>query len=648
MPANGIRQHAAVLLGYLCVALAYAWPLPMQFGTALLGPVSSDLGVYVWNIWVFRHEIVAHGNFPFLTSEILPLTPPVPLTLHNYTTAANLVAFPLQPWLGVAATFNLLTLASGVLAAYAMFLMIRRATGDAAAGWLAGLAFGFSPFMSARAMEHFSLIQAAPLPLFVLLFDKLRAKPSFGIAAATGACVAWAFLSDPYYAVYCLLIAGTMLGCAAFDIRLSRVATPVGLRLALTLVLVCLGGLIVGVILRGGGRFEVLGLRVSITRLYTPVLVFVVLLFVRVVMSVRPRVTWLPSMPPMRAVVMLGATCALLLAPVLTPMVLAYRESQWISPPVLWRSSAPGLDLFSLFVPNPMHPWVRPLVEEGLRLSPGGFVENVAAIPWTLVALVAAGMTLAWRRMPRFWILFTGLFILLALGPFIRIGGVLTYLPTPWTLLRYVPVIGAARMPQRFSILVMLGVAALAAYALHALRPRLKRPALFTAAVSGLLLLEMMPAPRTMHTAAVPSVFRRIADDPREVRVLNLPFGLRDGLSSHGNTSAAAQYYQTVHQKPILGGYLSRLPQRDVDDYDRRRVTGALMRLSARREVSPERQADAIARARESVRELNVGYVVADTSRCPPELLAFAIEAFGLVHVTTDGDFALYRSTLLD
>ena len=36
-------------------------------------------------------------------------------------------------------------------------------------------------------------------------------------------------------------------------------------------------------------------------------------------------------------------------------------------------------------------------------------------------------------------------FGLLALGPFVHVAGVNTYLPTPWTLLRYVPLIGEAR-----------------------------------------------------------------------------------------------------------------------------------------------------------------------------------------------------------
>ena len=61
---------------------------------------------------MFRHEIVANHRLPFLTSEILALSPPVPLALHNYTTFANILAFPLIPLLGVVRTFNVLVLAA--------------------------------------------------------------------------------------------------------------------------------------------------------------------------------------------------------------------------------------------------------------------------------------------------------------------------------------------------------------------------------------------------------------------------------------------------------------------------------------------------------------------------------------------------------
>ena len=643
-----VLRQAAVFLAYIAIAAAFAWPLPLHVGSAFPGDVAGDLGVYVWNLWVFRHEIVAHGHLPFMTVEILPLAAPVPLALHNYTTAANAAAFFLLPVFGTVATFNLLTLLSSALAAYGMFLLARRVTGDSHAAWVAGLAFGFCPFMNARATAHFSLVQAAPLPLFILLFDRFRRRPSFHLAVATGACVAWAFLSDPYYAVYCLLISGAMLVHAACDVRIGHVCAPSWPRHALTALLVCLAGLIAGIVIRGGGRFELFGLRVSMTRLYTPVLVFTVLLLFRLGLSIRPYVTLVGAPPPLRAVVVLGLTCAVLLSPVLSALSLEFRRSGWINPPTLWRSSPPGADLLSFFLPNPLHPWWRHLTENGLAREPGGFVENVVAIPWTVILIVSVGAVSAWARLPRFWIVLTAFFALLALGPFVHAAGVLTYVPGPWALLRYVPVIGAARMPQRFAIVVMIGMAMLMAHVVRDLRLRARRAWVVTAVITVILAFELVPAPRPLYSASVPSVYEIIARDPRPVRVLNLPFGLRDGLSSHGNTNAAWQYYQTVHQKPIMGGYLSRLPKKGVDLYSARPVIRKLFKLSAGDVPSAEKTREAAALAHEMRHELNIGYVVIDSALASPELAEFARQAFDLEFVAVDGTYQLFRSRLLD
>src|SRR5882757_2929491 len=123
--ALAMRRHALALTGYVLVALAFSWPLPLHLWTALPGPVSGDTGVYVWNLWVFRHAIVAHREMPFFTLEILALAPAMPLTLQNYTTVANVIAFPLIPLLGLVATFNVLVIASGVVSALAMFVCTR-------------------------------------------------------------------------------------------------------------------------------------------------------------------------------------------------------------------------------------------------------------------------------------------------------------------------------------------------------------------------------------------------------------------------------------------------------------------------------------------------------------------------------------------
>ena len=284
------------MLGYVCVALAFSWPLPLRLADAMLGLPAGDAGVYVWNLWVFRHELVNNHHLPFLTSEILALNTPVPLALHNYTTFANLLALPLIPVLGVLRTFNVLVIASGVMTSFAMYVYGRHRTGDAAAAWIGGLLFGFSPFMSARAGEHFSLTLAAPLPIFGLLMYRIWSAPSLPLACAAGATVAWAFLSDAYFAVYCLLIAAFTAIYSMFSMeRQTPTVRRIWWRSLADLAIICVAGLVVGMLLRGGGRMDVLGIRVSVTRLYTPVLLLTLLVLIRVWISIRLRFTLVPN-----------------------------------------------------------------------------------------------------------------------------------------------------------------------------------------------------------------------------------------------------------------------------------------------------------------------------------------------------------------
>ena len=644
MPAKALRREVAALLGYVCVALVFAWPLPLRMAEAMIGLPGGDAGVYVWNLWVFRHEIVQHHRLPFLTSEILALSDPVPLVLHNYTTFANLLAFPLIPVLGVLRTFNALVMASGVLSGYAMYWYARHRTGDAVAAWVGGLLFGFSPFMSARAAEHFSLTLAAPLPVFGLLMYRLYEAPSTRLACAAGATVAWAFLCDTYYAVYCLLIAGFTVGYSVFSVeRQSLTVRRHWPRAVVNLAIICVAGLIVGMILRGGGRMDLFGFRVSLTRLYTPVLVLTLLIGVRVWMSIRPRLVRVVNITPYaQATILAGLVCMAMLSPVLFATGSPFSERAWISPRVMWRSSPPGLDLLAFFAPNPLNPVFGGLSYDWFASMPAGFNENVASIPWVAMLVIGGGMWLGLFRPHKGWLAFTVLFALMALGPFVSIGKHLTYIPTPWAAMRYLPIVGAARMPSRMTILVMLGVSMLLAMALHDLRRGSKHARLITLVIAGLLFFELLPAPRTLHSAVLPEAYKQIAADPRPVRVLSLPFGLRDGMSSRGNYSAITQFYQTFHEKRLVGGYISRLPADSVMRYRGNPTLRVMLRLGEGTPVDADLMSRGRGAAERVMHRLQIGYVVIDLRRTPPELREFVRTAFPLTLAWSDSDYELY------
>jgi len=450
MPRRSASAVGAwILATYIVVALIQSWPLPLHLSTGLTGTPGGDTGVYVWNTWVFKHELLEQHRSPFSTETILQPDGPADLSLHNYTVFADLLAIPLQPLVGVVAAFNLVYLINVVLAASGMFLLARDFQRDEPAGtceaWLAGLLFACSPFLVARSTAHFSLAAAAPLPFFVWFLDRTWRHGRTRDAIGTGACVAWAAFSDPYYAIYCLMLGLFFVGSHLVAIRSTRIAGGSrAVRRGLDLTILTLAGLVVGVRLLSRDAVQIGALTVSMRSLYTPVLLLTALGVARMLVTLRPRLTW--TLPAglgrhVGAGMLAVGVTVLLIAPELYAIALRAVEGRMVPPPVLWRSSAPGVDLISFFLPNPNHPFTPRAVVDWVSRQPNRYEENVASLPWVaLLVIVAAWRSCGWRP-HRLWFTMALAFGILALGPFLQIAGVQTFVPTPWALLRYVPLI---------------------------------------------------------------------------------------------------------------------------------------------------------------------------------------------------------------
>ncbi len=260
-----------------------------------------------------------------------------------------------------------------------------------------------------------------------------------------------------------------------------------------------------------------------------------------------------------------------------------------------------------------------------------------------MIAIAVVAWALGWRP-SRWWTGVTCAFGLLALGPFVHVGGANTFVPGPWALLRYVPIVGLARTPARFSVVMMLGATIVMASALAWLGARFPRQRVWLVVTTALLLIwELLPAPRPLYSAAVPAIYRHVASASPNTRVLNLPFGVRDGTSSEGDFSAQSQYFQTAHGRPLIGGYLSRVSRRRRAEIRREDVLDALMILSEGRSLSSGRQQRLTEEGPAFARRSNIGFVVIDRSRASATLDALARRAFRLELVETDGAFDLYR-----
>lgn len=640
-----------VAVSYAALAVAFAWPLGRDLAGQLPGLPNGDTGVYVWNLWVFR-DALSRGEWPFATSSILALVPRVNLSLENYTVFQDLLAAPLLSFVSATVAFNLIFMSMSALTAWATYRLALTLTTHRGIAWLAGVAFAWSPVLVARSTEHMSLVAAAPLPLLVLALERAVQQPTTRRWMLAGACGAWAAYCDVYFAVFAVLLGALVLANRLVTWHIAPRTLTRSLRRWQTAVIVLTGlvSLLCVWIAATGGRTLVVGsARIHVVTLYTPMLALCVLLmalwWLRHTVGVTPTEHW--RRPVLVGVGWAVATAALMLSPWMVGVVQHVLTEGSVNPPVLWRSSPSGVDLAAFFAPNP-NSALLDVARPWLTKQPGGFVENVASIPWTM--LLAVALTWRWWRREasaRTWLARALVFGMLALGPFVHVLGFNSTAVTPWALMRYLPLVGLVRTPTRFSIVVMLAMSMLFVVALAAAHARLgrRRGGVLVVACGLALLVELSPVPRPVYAAQPPPLYNVIARDARDVRVMELPFGVRDGTFSMGQYSASSQYYQTHHQKRLTGGYLSRVPRSTRALYSGP-FFRTVMDLSAGQSPDHAPRDVLIQRGRVRMTDLNIGYVVVDTQKTPKALVDLVSAAFDLQLETSNGPLDLYTTAV--
>ena len=190
----------------------------------------------------------------------------------------------------------------------------------------------------------------------------------------------------------------------------------------------------------------------------------------------------------------------MLLAPWLYTLAARALGGRSVRYRVFWRSSPAGVDALAFLMPNPSHPLYGATWRAWLTARPGGFEENVASIPLVIFLVVLLAMWRTRTVLSRYWFALVVAFGTLALGPFMFVSGVNTHIPTPWAVLRYLPVDRRRAQPGSFQRAGDDGggrpggprPARLVAW-----HPRRRRVVL--AAVGGVLLFELLPVPRVLH-----------------------------------------------------------------------------------------------------------------------------------------------------
>jgi hypothetical protein len=208
-----------------------------------------------------------------------------------------------------------------------------------------------------------------------------------------------------------------------------------------------------------------------------------------------------------------------------------------------------------------------------------------------------------------FWLIVAVACFILALGPYVEIGG--ARLELPYALLHRV-LGNQYRTPMRFMTPAVLAATMLVCLTLDRTVLRWKwlidRVWAQRVVVAGLVLLFiwdydlLKPFPITVMPDY--QAYRSIARESGDFTVLELPIGVRTGFASVGR-GETLQYYAPFHQHPTPTGYLSRLPNEVLDYFYSDPLLGA---LTLSRGLPSQAEVDA--QLSQLIRDWNIGYVV--------------------------------------
>jgi len=422
------------------------------------------------------------------------------------------------------------------------------------------------------------------VPAFAIFFRRACQSGSPRAAIAGGLVAAATAYTSYYYFVYQALFALVFLlaWTGAIGFSTSRRFGSVASRAQTTMLVLIAGavGVAAWIALTGGGRLTLGAATLSATTPQGALTVAWALALAWALCRWQLVVsTCVPGMNVISAAAIVAVTAFAGTAPLLWQGIRLMTSGDYVTPAYFWRSAPRGVDLLAPLLGHPAHPWFRAISSHAyaaLHLDPIEAIGWFGVVP-ALILLTARAPGAGSER--RAWRAVAIVFAIWAAGPFLTIGGFDTGLKLPEILARWIPFVANARMPGRATVGVFMAIAILAAMTVRAAEGPLVRGAAVWVVIA-LAIAEFWDAPIRLTHLDAPPVYRTLAAAPPGA-VCEVPFGVGDGLSrGRGSQDRRALFYATLHEHPLVGGYLGRMPTDADARYDRMPVVGTLLRLS--------------------------------------------------------------------
>ncbi len=539
---KGVLTHLLVIALYAVLSLILTYPLITHFNTHVMGTDiwAFDEYTFIWNMWWFKHSTLDLHSNPLYSSHIFyPLG--ISLVLYTYNLFNALTSLPLQAFLGLPTIANLLNIFALTFSGYGTYLLLRYllASDDAearettlaptAAAFIGGLVYAFGSFHFVyAALGHYDMVGTQWIPFYTLFMVKTVREPGWRNPILAGVFASLALLGEMIFGVFLAFLTIIVAGFA-------------GRRRVLNL--------------EFGKRFGLILVTVLVTYFWVGI-------------------------------------------PILGEFLnTEYALEGW------GHSERLLVDLFGFTKPTALHPlfgtdWTEELTM--VREGTARFVDvNTVFLGWVVLIMALWAAVRYWTR-TKAWAVGALTSAVLAMGPLLHINGRSTFdldgllvnVPLPFIVLHYIPIVRANRVPNRFSAMLMLCLAVLVGFTAMAILRRFNRRDVLLGAgglLALLIVFEHLAVPMPLTEARVPDWYYSLAEEPGDFAILEFPLGWRNSFGVLGVERTQAQYYQSVHQKRLPSGNISRNPPFKFDYFRRVPIFDSIARLELYERLDPAR-----------------------------------------------------------
>ncbi len=395
-----------------------------------------------------------------------------------------------------------------------MYLLAKYFVNDEKISFVAGIIYTFSSYHFIHAAAgHLDIISIQWIPLYILYLIKTVKEASLKNAVLAAVFLAFTALSTWYYMLYLFIFTGVFLLYAFLNDRKTILNEPFAKRFAVMILL-----------------FE------------------------------------------------------LIISPVAYPMLAERSDVSYTSSSRgVWFSS----DLLGFFIPSSLHPVFGSHTAGIYKKFTGNIFEttNYAGIT---VLILASYSVIRLRRKAVFWAVCSLIFFILALGPILHVNGNVLIrmpginlgtvieklgmnlpdrpyeflnnqtpaealnnnivIPLPSLIFQYIPFFNAMRAHGRFGVLVTLSLAMLSAFGLKLFLKNKNNRNILLILISGIIIFESIAIPFALLNTEIPKFYKNISSENGNYTILEVPFNPK------------VMYYQTLHEKKLIYGYVSRTP----------------------------------------------------------------------------------------